>query len=362
VPTILSHLAPPLAMRLGFGKLAIPGRLLFAGLLASILPDLDVLAFRLHIPYSHVLGHRGFSHSLLFALGLATLAVAGASLLRSSRPLAFIFVGLAALSHPLLDMITNGGLGVALWWPWSSARVFAPWQVIEVSPLSLHRLLGPRGIAVIESELLWVWLPALLAGLALLAGRWMAGPGVAPETLERRLAHRPTGIFIFAAAGLWLAADLGLFAPADDHYLAHHTGAFSALLLPALFALGGALLHKPLRQDTHPAGLLRWLLPLAVGVNLLLAYALCAAIIDKIARIGARLAYEGNISLSFDTALLIASLWASFAGATYALHRWAPLGLRSEFLSRAALALVVVSSLLPVLYMLNVTPYLHFRS
>lgn len=349
-------------MRLGLGKNTVSPRLLFAGLLASILPDLDVLAFRLHIPYSHVLGHRGFSHSLLCALGLALLAMAGASLLRSSRPLAFGFVGLAALSHPLLDMITNGGLGVALWWPWSSARVFAPWQVIEVSPLSLHRLLGPRGIAVIESELLWVWLPALLAGLALLAGRRIAGPGVEPEELARRLSHRPTGIFIFSAACLWLLAGLGLLDSTNDNYFVRRIWAASSLLLPALFALGGALLQKSAHRDAHPAGLWRWLLPLAVGANVLLAYTLCTAIIEQIARLGARLTYEGNIALSLDTVLLIAPLWAAFAGATYALRCWAPLGLRSEFLSRAALALVVVSSLLPVLYLLNATPYIHFRS
>lgn len=361
MPTILSHIAPPLALRLGLGKLAVPRRLLFAGLLAAILPDLDVLAFRLHIPYSHALGHRGFSHSLLCALGLALLAAALAPQLRSSRPLAFIFVGLAALSHPLLDTITNGGLGVALWWPWSNARVFAPWRVIEVSPLSLGRLLGPRGIAVIESELLWVWLPALLTGLALLAGRRIAGPGVEPETLERRLAHRPAGLIIFSAACLWLVAGLVVLNPANDSYLVRRLWAASSLL-PALFALGGALLQKPAHRDTYPAGLLHWLLPLAVGANILLAYALCTASIEQTTRIGARLAYEGNISLSFDTVLLMAPLWASFAGATYALRRWAPLGPRSEFLSRAALALLVVSSLLPVLYLLNAMPYIHFRS
>lgn len=362
MPTIFSHIAPPLALRLGLGKLAVSPRLLFAGLLASILPDLDVLAFRLHIPYSHALGHRGFSHSLLCALGLALLAAAMAPQLRSSRPLAFIFVGLAALSHPLLDMITNGGLGVALWWPWSNARIFAPWRVIEVSPLSLHRLLGPRGIAVIESELLWVWLPALLAGLALLAGRRIAGPGVEPETLERRLAHRPAGLIIFSAACLWLVAGLAILDPANDSYAVRRIWAAFALLLPALFALGGALLQKPVHRDADPAGLLHWLLPLAVGANALLAYALCSASIEQIARIGARLAYEGDISLSFNTALFIAPIWASFAGATYALRRWAPLGPRSEFISRAALALVVVSSLLPIIYLLSVMPYIHFRS
>lgn len=171
VPTIFSHVAVPLALRFGLGRGAVPTRLLVAGVVAAALPDLDVLAFRLNVAYSHALGHRGFSHSLVFALALALLALAWAPSLRSSRFAAFIFVGLAAVSHPLLDMFTNGGLGVALWWPWSAERFFAPWPVIEVSPLSLHRLFSARGVAVIKSELLWVCLPAVVVGFALLALR-----------------------------------------------------------------------------------------------------------------------------------------------------------------------------------------------
>jgi len=173
MPTILSHTAVPLTLGIGLGNRLIPGRLLLAGIAASILPDLDVLAFRLHVAYSHILGHRGLSHSILFALALACLAWLLAPQLRSSRPVAFAFIGLATVSHPLLDMLTNGGQGVALWWPWSAERVFAPWRVIEVSPLDIHRVFGPRGLAVIHSELLWVWLPATLTCAALLA--WRAG-------------------------------------------------------------------------------------------------------------------------------------------------------------------------------------------
>jgi len=51
--------------------------------------------------------------------------------------------------------------------------LFFPWQVIEVSPLSLSRVFSARGLAVIQSELLWIWLPALLSGLALFALRRM---------------------------------------------------------------------------------------------------------------------------------------------------------------------------------------------
>ena len=35
--------------------------------ISSILPDIDVLAFKMGIPYEHPFGHRGFTHSILFA-------------------------------------------------------------------------------------------------------------------------------------------------------------------------------------------------------------------------------------------------------------------------------------------------------
>ena len=160
MPTILSHAAVPLALALGSG--AVSKRLFFAGVIACILPDIDVLAFRLNIAYSHDFGHRGVTHSVIFSLLLALLALAFSRLLRSSPMITFSFIGLSALSHSLLDMITTGGLGVALWWPWSSERYFAAWQVIEVSPLSLSRIFSARGVAVLQSEFLWIWLPAIV--------------------------------------------------------------------------------------------------------------------------------------------------------------------------------------------------------
>lgn len=359
MPTILSHLAPPLALRLGLGKHTVSRRLLVAGLLASILPDLDVLAFRLHIPYADAFGHRGFSHSLLFALLLALLAAASASLLRSSRPQAFCFVGLAAVSHTLLDMITNGGLGVALWWPWSDGRIFAPWRVVEVAPLSLQRLLGPRGLVVLQSELRWVWLPALLAGLSLLLLRRSAGPAVAPEILERRLSHRPTGALL-TLVSLGLVSSLVWLKPSNEGYFARRLWEFGPLLLPAFGALGGALLQKPSAKSVPYAPVRRALSGLAVGLCLVLSYLMCIAVIDEIARIWSRLDYDGKISLSLQTALLIAPVWAGLAGATYALRRWAPLGMRGEFLGRAALALILISAILPALYLLSVSPYVHY--
>ena len=169
VPTIFTHPAVPLALAWGRGRGGPSGRLLAAGICASVLPDLDVIAFRLHVPYAAAFGHRGFSHSLLCAAVLAALAALCAPALRAARRESFVFVFLAAASHGVLDAFTNGGLGVAFFWPWSTTRWFAPWRPIEVSPLGLARFLSPRGLAVLASELVWVWLP--LFGIAALLRR-----------------------------------------------------------------------------------------------------------------------------------------------------------------------------------------------
>jgi len=165
MPTVLTHAAVPVALAAGLGSRIVPPRLLLAGVVASVLPDLDVVAFHLGIAYAAPLGHRGISHSLAFAALLAVIAALLARSLRSTRLAAAVFAGACAASHGLLDMCTNGGLGVALWWPFSEQRVFSAWRVIEVSPLSPQRILGARGLAVMQSELLWVWLPALASGL-----------------------------------------------------------------------------------------------------------------------------------------------------------------------------------------------------
>lgn len=164
MPTIVSHAAVPLAIGLGAGRVRVPPALLLAGVAASMLPDLDVLTFRLGVAYAHPFGHRGFSHSLLFALALGLAALFLAPRLRANRPVAFCFVFLATASHGLLDAVTTGGMGVALLWPLTETRFFAPWRVIQVSPLHLDQVFGVRGLTVLLSELKWVWAPALAVG------------------------------------------------------------------------------------------------------------------------------------------------------------------------------------------------------
>lgn len=171
MPTILTHAVVPLALAVGLGRCRVSGRLLAAGVLASILPDLDVLAFRFGIPYAADFGHRGFSHSILFA---ALVGLVGAGLFRAWGAkflAAFLFLFAATVSHGVLDAFTNGGLGIAFLWPWSTERLFAPWRLIQVSPFGIERFLSPKGVAVLQSEFRYVWLPLMATALIAALGR-----------------------------------------------------------------------------------------------------------------------------------------------------------------------------------------------
>ena len=164
MPSILTHAAVPLAMYYAADRGRISKRLLCAGVLAAILPDFDVAAFALGIPYADAFGHRGASHSLLFAGLLALLGAVLHHPLRSRPAQAAAWIFVCAVSHPLLDALTSGGLGVALLWPWNDHRFFAPWRPILVSPFA-NGFFSARGVSTLLSELRWVWLP-LLVGAA----------------------------------------------------------------------------------------------------------------------------------------------------------------------------------------------------
>lgn len=171
MPTVFSHPAPALCLGLALGRNAVSPRLLFAGLACSVLPDLDVIGFSYGISYGEALGHRGLSHSLLFAFCTGLCAFIAAPLLKARRGVAFLFCGGAVLTHILLDAMTTGGLGVALYWPWSEDRFFLPRRPIAVSPFALERLFSERGIRVFTSELYWVWLPSLAGAAGVLLWR-----------------------------------------------------------------------------------------------------------------------------------------------------------------------------------------------
>ncbi len=124
---------------------------LVAGVLATS-PDLDVAGFRFGVDYGDHFGHRGFTHSLAFAAALGLLGTARLKLQTAKEPappgaarvvLVAALLILAAASHPLLDMLTDGGLGCALFAPFSWSRLFFAARPIPVSPIGLSSRLVP---------------------------------------------------------------------------------------------------------------------------------------------------------------------------------------------------------------------------
>lgn len=136
------------------------------GAFCAIIPDADALGFKLGVPYESFWGHRGFTHSFVFA---ALLAVTVNVVFYREEKIntgkwwaLFLFFFLATASHPILDAMTTGGLGVAFFSPFDNTRYFFPFRPIKVSPIGIAAFFSEWGWRVIKSELVWVGIPSLL--------------------------------------------------------------------------------------------------------------------------------------------------------------------------------------------------------
>lgn len=149
-----------------FSSKEMPARFWILSALCAILPDVDSVGYAFGVAYESMWGHRGIIHSLLFALlvGIAVAWFAFKDPPRFSKRwwmLALYFFVVTA-SHGVLDALTTGGLGVAFFAPFDNTRYFFPWRVIRVSPIGVGSFFSDRGLAIIMSEVIWVWIPMLV--------------------------------------------------------------------------------------------------------------------------------------------------------------------------------------------------------
>jgi inner membrane protein len=129
--------------------------------LFGVLPDLDTYAmFAFDIPRGSIFSHRGFFHSPFFLAILAFTLAALVAHAKSWTTLGVLWT-CAAITHPLLDMLTDGGSGVMLLFPANTERFFFPWRPIRVSPLGIARFFTRAG------EILLSELPFCAAALAI---------------------------------------------------------------------------------------------------------------------------------------------------------------------------------------------------
>jgi len=179
MPTIFAHTLSAITLakvatlwptqKLSFKFLAL-------SIICACLPDADVIGFHYGIPYKHIFGHRGFTHSLAFALLWGSLVASifyyRKGLFSRTWVAYATYFSLATASHPLLDAMTNGGLGVALYAPFNNERIFWDFRPIKVSPIGIKNFFSEWGMLVLQSEAFWIGIPCVAIILLVILIKW----------------------------------------------------------------------------------------------------------------------------------------------------------------------------------------------
>jgi inner membrane protein len=186
MPSLLGHAVAGLAITSTFRRDRLPVQTWVLAAFCAVAPDLDWFVSLLNLHRGHPLNHRGMAHSLLFALLIAAAVFALGFRRAQRRPGVWLCLTLAALSHGLLDVCTAGGVGVALFMPFSETRWVCLWQPIQVAPLPTspaHAWLFLRSLWI---EAFWIGLPAvLLAAVARLRRQIGLVPSLSAALTER---------------------------------------------------------------------------------------------------------------------------------------------------------------------------------
>ncbi len=163
MPSTFSHAVAAVALGRAYTARPLPVRFWILSVACALVPDLDIMCKRFGIDYGDMFGHRGFTHSLLFAAilsGSIVLLAFRKPIEGISRRALFVIFFLATASHGVLDAMVDGTLGVAFFAPFSSTRYFLPWRPIVSSPIGLD-FFSPAGAAVLMNEFVWLWVPSL---------------------------------------------------------------------------------------------------------------------------------------------------------------------------------------------------------
>ena len=165
MPTPFAHVWAAVALSPLFKNKSGFIKMLLLGMFCTVIPDADVLAFDFGIPYEHLFGHRGITHSIFFSVLLGFLIVFifyNKAFKNGQWWLLFLFFFLCTFSHTFFDAMTNGGEGVAMFAPFYNERIFLPFRPIKVAPFTLDALMTDRGWRVLLSEFKVVWIPCIL--------------------------------------------------------------------------------------------------------------------------------------------------------------------------------------------------------
>jgi inner membrane protein len=129
----------------------------------ALLPDSDVFLVALGAPDTGAIGHRGASHSFIFAVMIGLLCAFATRRLGWPAMRTALAGTLAVASHAVLDALGEGGRALPLLWPFSSERFASPWRIFPDAPRGLSFFTRAGVVAVIVEFTLF--LPLMLYAL-----------------------------------------------------------------------------------------------------------------------------------------------------------------------------------------------------
>ena len=186
MPSPFSHAAASIALGKAYTGQKMPLHFWALSIACAVLADLDILGGHIGLGFWGMFGHRGITHSVIFAalLGLAaTELFSRTSDVDIKKRSLFLYFFLVAASHGILDALVDGVQGVAFLAPFNGIRYFLPWRPIHSSPIGMG-FFSPEGLTVILNEIRWVWMPSVAIVLAReLSQRWITARNK-PELVE----------------------------------------------------------------------------------------------------------------------------------------------------------------------------------
>lgn len=161
--SIFGHAVSVIGFGSVFPRAIMKPKVFLIGVVSSMLPDVDVIAWRFGVWGLDMLGHRGLTHSLFFALFWSLILLLVFHRSDKKKYLVLIcYYFICTASHGIIDGLTTGGDGIAYFAPFTDYRTHLPWSIIKVSPLGIGAFFSNCGLQVIKSELVWIGIPSLI--------------------------------------------------------------------------------------------------------------------------------------------------------------------------------------------------------